>query len=230
MDKSDNIANLTEALTKVQSTVENNQASCLETADMWKYYRQILTLNGLAVIQTAEVKESEITIETNLLHISNEFISTKFIVNYRVAERTSILGFDEISIFRFYALISILGLASNFTNSTDTSTKQNPVKLAPVESAPKIDSDEIKNPRELKAEEIFAAGAVVKKKENSYEVTETTSDGGLDVCTVTTSATAAVKCNCDDFHPITKNNKDFKCEHILAARLYYKANEMTATS
>lgn len=221
MDKSDNIANLTEALAKVQMTLSDLTGT--EILDLWNHYREILAANGLAVVQYAEAGINSIVVETVLMHVSNEFIAGKTSVS-QPNPATMQLAFVDLSFVRRYALSSLLGLATQLPDSSEQSPE---ISKQPI-PAPK--PEDLKNPRELKAEEIFAGGGVVKKKENTYEVTETTLDGGIDVCTVTTSATSAVKCNCDDYRAIIKNNKDFKCEHILAARFYYKAHEMPSTS
>lgn len=220
MIKSENIANLTEALCKLQSEIEFVQSSPL--IELFRQSRDILLKHSLSVVQFCEVKESEIVVETTLLHISNEFITGNFSIKQsRVAADLQTL-ITELGVIRSYALASILGFV------TIEPTKEISTQSTTPKKSAKPENSEIQNPREVRGEEIYNAGGVVKKNETAYEVTEKTADGGLDVCTVTTEKAKSAKCNCDDF----RNNtyKDFKCEHIFAARLYYKANEITKTS
>lgn len=103
---------------------------------------------------------------------------------------------------------------------TETATPSNKPDLQAVPPR-----DEPANPRQIIAEEIFARGDVVIKDDQTYKVSRILEDESLEECTVKTQPVGGATCNCEDFKSITKrNNPKFKCEHILAARLFYAAN------
>jgi hypothetical protein len=121
MIKSENIAKLTEALSKAQAIIEGAkkdsvnpyfQKKYADLASVWEACRKPLTDNGLAVFQTATfIPEypDMVAIETTLSHSSGEFITGLMAAKPTKADPQSIGSC--ITYLRRYSLAAICGVS-----------------------------------------------------------------------------------------------------------------------
>lgn len=118
MEKSESILNLVKALVEVQKTNlfaltdKDNPYFNSKYADLssvWAVIRKPLTDNNLCVIQTPEVSDNGVIIETILIHTSGEYISNKLLIKL---EKNTPQGVGSaITYGRRYALVSIIGIS-----------------------------------------------------------------------------------------------------------------------
>lgn len=123
MEKSENIGELAEALSKLQGLVEdpvkNKSAHKCKYADLpqvLQILRPLLSSAGLSVSQFPGIEEDKITIETMLMHKSGQWISSVLKMN-ALGANSSMNKAQEmgavITYGRRYALTSLLGIAAD---------------------------------------------------------------------------------------------------------------------
>ena len=118
MNKSDSISKLAQALCEAQKTElfaltdkENPffKSRYADLSSVWSAIRKPLTDNGLSVVQTMDISDGGVIIETTLLHISGEYISGKLKMT---PEKQTPQGVGAaITYGRRYALSAIIGIA-----------------------------------------------------------------------------------------------------------------------
>jgi len=118
MNKSDKIDNLAKALAEVQKTDlfaltdKDNpffKSKYADLSSVWTAARKPLTDNGLSVVQTMDIVDSGVIIETTLLHTSGEYISGRLLI---VPEKQTPQGIGSaITYGRRYALAAIVGIS-----------------------------------------------------------------------------------------------------------------------
>ena len=118
MNKSDNISELAKALVEVQKTElfaltdkENPffHSKYADLSSVWAAARKPLTDNGLSIVQTTDIADNGIIIETTLLHISGEYISGRLLI---APEKQTPQGIGSaITYGRRYALAAIIGIS-----------------------------------------------------------------------------------------------------------------------
>ncbi len=134
MKQSESIVKLTEALIKVQAKMEfakkdsenpffskqGKPAKYADLASVLEVARELLSANGLAVVQPVEMEGDFYYVETTLLHISGEFISSK--IKIAPMKQVKDVGWvpsldpqsigTAISYARRYALMALLCIAA----------------------------------------------------------------------------------------------------------------------
>ena len=118
MNKSDSISNLAKALCEAQKTelfALTDKANPFfksryaDLSSVWSAIRKPLTDNGLSVVQTMDISDSGVIIETTLLHISGEYISGRL---QMTPEKQTPQGVGSaITYARRYALAAIIGIS-----------------------------------------------------------------------------------------------------------------------
>jgi len=118
MNKSDSISKLAQALCEAQKTelfALTDKANPFfksryaDLSSVWSAIRKPLTDNGLSVVQTMDISDSGVIIETTLLHISGEYISGRL---QMTPEKQTPQGVGSaITYARRYALAAIIGIS-----------------------------------------------------------------------------------------------------------------------
>lgn len=142
MNKSESIAELTKALVKVQASIKpaikdaNNpffKSSYADLNSVWDSCRELLTANGLAVIQTTAPVENAVVVETILAHESGEWISGELFLPLTKQDAQGVGS--AMTYGRRYGLAAIVGIVAdvdddgNAASSTPKATK--PEKAMP---------------------------------------------------------------------------------------------------
>jgi hypothetical protein len=118
MDKSETLEKLGEALAKAQGQIldakrdSNNpffKSRYADLASVWEACRKPLSDNGLAVIQTIELKEGKRYVTTMLLHNSGQYISSE--LDLTLKEETMQGIGSAITYARRYSLSALVGVA-----------------------------------------------------------------------------------------------------------------------
>ena len=117
MERSESIATLAGALSKVQSVLEPAKKDATnpffktqyaDLASVWKACRKPLADNGLAVTQTLDIAEGGVVIETTLMHTSGEWIAGKLLIK-PVEDKPQSVG-SAITYARRYSLAAMVGV------------------------------------------------------------------------------------------------------------------------
>ena len=118
MNKSDSISKLAQALCEAQKTelfALTDKANPFfksryaDLSSVWSAIRKPLTDNGLSVVQTMDISDVGVIVETTLLHISGEYISGRL---QMTPEKNTPQGVGSaITYARRYALASIVGIS-----------------------------------------------------------------------------------------------------------------------
>jgi len=119
MEKSESIVELAKALVATQATLTAAKkrsdnpffhSSYADLATIWEVCRKPLSSNGLAVIQTTDIVNDQIILETTLLHISGQWISGKLAIK-PVKPDPQGIG-SAITYARRYALAAMIGITA----------------------------------------------------------------------------------------------------------------------
>ena len=118
MNKSESIENLAKALVEVQKTElfaltdKDNpffKSKYADLSSVWTAARHPLTANGLAVIQTMDIADNGVIIETTLIHTSGEYVSGRLLI---APEKKTPQGVGSaITYGRRYGLSAIIGIS-----------------------------------------------------------------------------------------------------------------------
>lgn len=117
MTKSDSIGELSKALSKAQTIMggaikdSNNpffKAAYADLSSVWDACRKPLTDNGLSIIQTLDIAEHGVIVETTLSHASGEWISGRLLLNPTKNDPQGIGS--AITYGRRYALAAMVGV------------------------------------------------------------------------------------------------------------------------
>lgn len=117
MTKSETIGNLAKALSQAQAEIKgavkdsNNpffKMSYADLASVWDACREPLTKHGLSVIQTLDVVEHGVIVETTLAHESGEWIMGRLLLNPTKNDPQGIGS--AITYGRRYSLAAIVGV------------------------------------------------------------------------------------------------------------------------
>lgn len=120
MNKSENIGELTKALVQVQAKLQpavkdaKNPFFKSNYADInavWASCRDLLTQNGLAVIQTTSPVENAVIVETILAHTSGEWIGGELLLPLTKADAQGVGS--AITYGRRYGLAAIVGIVAD---------------------------------------------------------------------------------------------------------------------
>lgn len=120
MNKSESIGNLAKALAAVQGKLKpalkssDNPFFKSKYADLnavWDSCRDLLSENGLAVVQTNEPADMGVIVETVLLHESNEWISGQIFLPLAKHDPQGVGS--AISYGRRYGLAAMIGIVSD---------------------------------------------------------------------------------------------------------------------
>jgi len=134
MQKSESIANLTKALVNVQKDIKpalkssENPFFHSQYADLnsvWDSCRELLTANGLAVIQTNALGpfENSVIIETVLCHTSGEWVSGELLLPLTKTDPQGVGS--AITYGRRYGLASIVGIISDVDDDGNKASGNN---------------------------------------------------------------------------------------------------------
>lgn len=146
MIKSEKIENLAKALVEVQKTElfaltdkENPffKSKYADLSSVWIAARKPLTDNGLSVVQTMDISDNGVIIETTLLHMSGEYISGRLLI---APDKQTPQGVGSaITYGRRYALAAIIGISPE----DDDAEKAMDRKKKPPKQPKKKSSEEI---------------------------------------------------------------------------------------
>jgi hypothetical protein len=139
MEKSESITKLSTALSVFQgkmasigkdSTNPFFRMKYASLTNIWDTIREPLAANGLSVVQGAEhdLSEGHIVVETMLMHVSGEFVSTALPIK-PVRDEPQGMG-SALTYARRYGLSAILGLVTDEDDDAETAqkrTQQTPV-------------------------------------------------------------------------------------------------------
>ncbi len=133
MLKSDEIKNLTAALIKVQTNLRpaakegynpHFKSNYADLNAVWDACRDLLTQNGLAVIQTNSPAADAVIVETTLAHESGEWISSELLLPLSKKDPQGVGS--AITYGRRYGLAAIVGIvADEDDDGNAASTKPN---------------------------------------------------------------------------------------------------------
>lgn len=145
MEKSETIAKLSLALSKLQGEVHDaykgNQGYGYKYADLsavLEIVRPLLTKHELAVIQQPSNADDKVTVETMLCHSSGEWISEKMSMPIQVGKgmtQAQAIG-SVITYCRRYALAAVAGVAQTDDDAA----------IQPSETKPEKKKQELKQP------------------------------------------------------------------------------------
>ena len=133
--QSPDIGKLAEALAKAQSEMEpatkdaNNpffKSQYASLASCWQACRGPLTKHGLAIIQTTEPDNGNVTVISILTHSSGQWIKGKLSVKPPKTDSQA-LG-SCLSYLRRYSLSALVGLSTQDDDAESTMSRQNTVK------------------------------------------------------------------------------------------------------
>ncbi|HUV46311.1 MAG TPA: ERF family protein [Dehalococcoidia bacterium] len=155
MDKSDSIKELATALNKVQANLQaakkgnENPYFHSKYADLlsiWEACREVLTTNGLSVVQVGALDEQgNAYLETMLLHSSGEWIMGKLPLRTTKADPQS--QGSAITYARRYSLSSIIGLCTEEDDDAEAAMERK-------KPAPKAQTKPQPNPQQGERESI----------------------------------------------------------------------------
>ena len=120
MNKSESIAELTKALVKVQAELKPAvkdaknpffKSNYADINSVWDSCRDLLTENGLAVIQTTAPAEHAVIVETILAHTSGEWISGELMLPLTKSDAQGVGS--AITYGRRYGLAAIVGIVAD---------------------------------------------------------------------------------------------------------------------
>lgn len=139
MQKSETISELAKALCNVQSNLEGARKDSVnpffkskyaDLASVWEACRDLLSKNGLAVVQTSSVIEGrELVLDTTLLHTSGEWISGQLSVPLVKSDPQG-LG-SAITYARRYGLSAIIGICPE-DDDAESATPRKPEPKQPA--------------------------------------------------------------------------------------------------
>ena len=140
MQKSEEINELATALTKAQGGLEGAKmdgvnpffkAKYATLASVWDACRKPLTDNGLSVVQTCSVGESEgLILDTTLLHTSGQWISGELAIKPTKNDPQGIGS--AITYARRYGLAAIIGICPEDDDAESATEHKPPPKKAPA--------------------------------------------------------------------------------------------------
>ncbi len=186
MQKSDEINELAVALAKVQGGLEGAKmdgenpffkARYATLASVWDACRGSLADNGLSVVQTCSIGESEgLILDTTLLHISGQWISGELAVRPTKNDPQGIGS--AITYARRYGLAAIIGICpedDDAESATDHKSPAKKVKKPPSEKpTKKFDTTTLEGALEFlekKYPKVWGHTMVAAKMADSYGVT-----------------------------------------------------------
>ena len=120
MNKSDTIGNLAKALSIVQGKLKPAskdsanpffKSKYADLNSVWDSCRQLLSENGLSVVQVNESVDSGVIVETVLMHESNEFISGQIFLPLTKHDAQGVGS--AITYGRRYGLAAIIGIVAD---------------------------------------------------------------------------------------------------------------------
>ena len=147
MIKSDSISELAKALCIVQGKLEGSKKDSVNPfyksrystlSSVWDACRQLLTENGLAVVQTnSPSSENTTTVDTTLLHNSGEWIGGSMTVPLSKNDPQGVGS--AITYSRRYGLSAILGISPEDDDAEGATIRKDPAKVVKEPSASKSD-------------------------------------------------------------------------------------------
>lgn len=192
MNKSDSFSELTKALIKVQSELKpaiknaNNPHFKSQFADLnsvWESCRDLLTKNGLSVIQGNSVgMDNTVIVETILAHSSGEWIQSELCLPLSKSDPQGVGS--AITYGRRYGLAAIVGIVADVDDDGNAASKPNgngqPSKLLASDlSGPKATSSQIT----LLTQKAIQAGSdlqtLVSQHYGGTEVSELSKDAAM---------------------------------------------------
>ena len=161
MFKSDSIAKLAEALSKVQGQLKAAKkdsanpffkSKYADLDSVWEACRKPLAEQGLAVSQLLDVAEQGIIIETVLMHSTGEWLSGRLHLTPLKTDPQSIGS--AISYGRRYSLAAILGITQEDDDAEATTQRESPPKkmaTLPLDKLAKEEPPAVNAPHSTKA-------------------------------------------------------------------------------
>src|SRR3990172_7771323 len=134
---SQQINELATALSKVQARIRGAskdstnpffKSKYADLTSVWEACRDLLTVNGLSVVQTNVPSEAGVTLVTTLMHTSGQWIQGSLFIK---PSKDDPQGFGSAMTYaRRYALAAIVGVAPEDDDANAASAKTAPVKIA----------------------------------------------------------------------------------------------------
>lgn len=137
IQKSESIKELAIALSKAQSEIKpaskdvSNKFFGSKYADLssvWESCREPLTKNGLSVTQHPTTEGNIVRVETILMHITGEFMSSVLAMTAKTAQPTAQEIGSLITYARRYSLSAIIGIASEEDDDGNAASGATPAK------------------------------------------------------------------------------------------------------
>jgi hypothetical protein len=143
MNRSDSISELSKALVAAQGAISPAtldganpafKSRYATLASLWQSARPALSKNGLAIVQNPIREEMAVGVETLLIHLSGEWISSRLMLpmNASTAQATG----SALTYARRYSLASILGLVADEDDDGNEASKHAPPSRASITTAP----------------------------------------------------------------------------------------------
>ncbi len=161
MEMSESIVDLAKALNVMQGqlltvpkekTNPFHQSKYADLSAIWKMCRQPLAANGLSLVQTTEVVENNVILETTLLHTSGQWLRSKLSLNPVKLDPQGVGS--ALTYGRRYAMCAMLGIAADEDDDAEGASnhpgdKRTAPNSKPIEKKAVTDSDWLK--RSLKS-------------------------------------------------------------------------------
>lgn len=148
MQKSDQINELATALSKVQAKIEGAKMDAenpffkskyATLYSVWAACRQVLTSNGLSVVQTCSIGENEgLVVDTTLLHTSGQWISGELAIKPAKDDPQGVGS--AITYARRYGLAAIVGICPEDDDAESAMERKSSTKA----EEPKVTQPQLK--------------------------------------------------------------------------------------
>ena len=147
MDKSESIKNLAIALTKAQGELQNASKSSrnphfkstyANLSEVLSCVKESFTPNGLSFIQAPSFADGVVYVETLVMHISGEWISST--AGSPITKQTPQGIGDAVTYLRRYSLASVSGLAQQDDDGNSNSNQPRMLTLAELDAQKANDS------------------------------------------------------------------------------------------
>lgn len=202
METSNTISELAKAVSGMQSQLKsipknsNNPFFKSKYADLdaiWDGVRKPLTDNGLAVIQSIDKINNELTLVTTLVHTSGEWINSYIPVNAKASDPQSVGS--AITYARRYSLSAILGVSADEDDDAEQAmardkSKEKPVVISKKETTtekPKVTPAQVKRLWALAKSKNITEDQIhnfIKKRYNKDSVNDLTVPEYDELCTM----------------------------------------------
>jgi ERF superfamily len=149
VEQSENITELAKALTKLQGDLKTvpkekinpfHKSKYADLSAIWEMCRRRLADNGLSLIQSTDVMENNIVLETTLLHTSGQWLRGKLALNPVKMDPQGIGS--AMTYGRRYAMCAMLGIATDEDDDAESAMGRQAVKTSVSHAGPVVKKSE----------------------------------------------------------------------------------------